>query len=199
MLFGRRHRVPEIQCTKRETDAYTAHQAVGQHFVAGPARGFAHRIGIGQDSIRRDRVEDILDFLVAQRLVAADQLVAYLLINAAGDVYIAGFGELFQPSGDVDPFTINIVRFYDHVAEIAPNAEPDGLFIRYFKVAADHALLDDDGTAHGLDRTVEHRQKAIAALFHQPAPMFQNRWLDQLAQQSLDPLMSTTLVGIHQA
>src|SRR6185312_1518824 len=77
------------------------------------ARGPGERRGVRQDTVDRHRVDDVLDLAVAERLIAADQLVSDLLVHAARDVDVAGLCELLQPGGDVDALAIDVIRLDD--------------------------------------------------------------------------------------
>src|SRR6185437_1860805 len=76
--------------------------------TATPPR-FPDRARIGQNAVDADRIGDVLDPLIAERLIAADQLVLDLLVDAAGDIDRAWLGEILQPRRDVDAVAEDVV------------------------------------------------------------------------------------------
>src|SRR5262249_37645940 len=47
--------------------------------------------------------------------------------HSMGDVDAAGFGERFEPRGDVDPIAVKVAALNHHVAQIDANAQDDSL------------------------------------------------------------------------
>src|SRR6185437_8676603 len=176
----REERPPAEEVERGDADDAAGDEGADDDKATAPPRP-PHRARVGQNAIDADRIGDVLDPLIAERLVAADQLVLDLLVDAAGDIDGARLGEALQPRRDVDAVAEDVVGLDDHVAEIDPDAIEDPLRVRQGRVAPDHALLDDDGAAHGLDRAVEHREEAVAGVLDDPAVMLDDGRIDQLA------------------
>jgi hypothetical protein len=153
---------------------------------------------IRQDAIDAHGIRNVLQFLVAERLIAADQLVLDLLVDAARDVDPSGLGHVLQPCRDIDPIAVDIVRIDDDIAQIHPDTVPDPLLRRQRGVSSRHRLLDDDGTAHGLERAVEHGQEPVAGRLDHPAEMLLNGRLDHLAPMPLQAREGAFLVMVHE-
>ncbi len=66
-------------------------------------------------------------------------------------------------------------------------------------VASDHVLLDDDAAADGFDGAVENRNKAVAGGFDQPAVVFGDAGLEEIALDPLDAVVRSFFVELHQA
>src|SRR5262249_33314855 len=65
-------------------------------------------------------------------------------------------------------------------------------------VAVDHAGLDRDGAAHGLDRAGEIDQQAVAGPLHDASAVRGDVWLDELAENFLEPAKRAFLIVAHE-
>ena len=65
-------------------------------------------------------------------------------------------------------------------------------------VAIDHAGLDRDGAAHGLDRAGEIDQQAVAGALDDTSPVRGDVRLDQFAEMRLEPAQRAFLVVAHE-
>src|SRR6266404_6867982 len=73
---------------------------------------------VWKDAVDPHRIGDVFDFAISERLISADQLVFYLLVNAAGDINLAGISDSLKTGSNIDAITVNIISFDDNVAKI---------------------------------------------------------------------------------
>ena len=107
----------------------------------------------------------------------------------------AGLGDPFEPRGDIDPVAHQIaVAFLDDVAEMDADAELDAALGRQPGVALDHAVLNFDRAAHGVDHAVELDQRAVAGALDDAAMMKGDGRVDQVAAQRPQPRERALLV-----
>src|SRR5206468_2735024 len=100
--------------------------------------------------------------------------------------------------GDVDTFTVYVVRLDDHVTKVDADPIPDPFRPWQLKVAPHHALLDDYGTANGFHRAVKHGKKPIASGLYEAPTMLDDGGVYQLTQEPLDARVRALLIGFHQ-
>ena len=99
---------------------------------------------------------------------------------------------------DIDAVAVNILSFDDDVSKIDADAEFDAAAFGRGAVALDHAELDGDRTAHGLDRASEIYQQAIAGALDDAAMVCSDPRLDDLAEMRHEPTERTFLIVAHQ-
>src|ERR1700722_5576767 len=85
--------------------------------LSGPLK----RGGIRKHAVNSHRIRDVFDFAVSKRLIAANQFVLYLFVDAARNENLARFGDTLKARSDVDAIAVNVVRFDDNVAKIDAN------------------------------------------------------------------------------
>ncbi len=111
---------------------------------------------------------------------------------------MARLGNTLKTRSNIDSITINIATLNDDVAEVDANPILNPMMLGQRCVASDHVLLDDDAAPHGLDRTIESRNKTVAGGFDKPSVMPCNAGFDEAA---LDPLHATVrsfFIDFHQ-
>ena len=86
--------------------------------------------GVGKYAVNSHGISDVLDLAITERLVSANQFVLYLLVNAAGDIYLPGIGNAFKARSNIDAIALNVVGFDDDVAEIDANSIFDPMMLR---------------------------------------------------------------------
>ena len=85
---------------------------------------------IRKHAINSHRISDVFDFAVSERLIAANQFVFYLFVNAARNKNLARFGNTLKARSDVDAIAVNVGCFDDNVAKIDANPILDPLMLR---------------------------------------------------------------------
>src|SRR5262249_25294949 len=154
---------------------------------------------VRQHAIDPDRIGDVLDLAIAERLVSAHQLMFDLLIDAAGDVHLARLGKPFKTGGNVDALAVDVISFDDHVAKIDADPVLHPVVLRKGSIAADQILLDHDAAPHGLDGTVEDRDEAVSGGLDQLAVVLGNSRFNEFALGPLDADMRALFVELHEA
>ena len=76
------------------------------------------------DPIDVNRRLDVLDTAFSPVLKRKTGLTFELVANGAADVDLAGLGEPFQASGDIDAVAVNVAIISDHVAGIDADTQP---------------------------------------------------------------------------
>ncbi len=106
LTVGFDHQVPERTAGKGQQHNRGCNKQRGERTDTA----FDQRRGIGQNAIDPHGVGDVLDLLVAERLVAANKFVFDLLIDAARDEDLSRAGNSLEARGDVDAVAIDIAR-----------------------------------------------------------------------------------------
>jgi hypothetical protein len=136
---------------------------------------------------------------VSERLIGAYEFILDLLIDAPRDIEVPRVGNSLKARCNVDTLAVNIVTFNDYVAKMNTDPIENPLLPRDRCVAPDHGLLNNNGAADSFDRTIEHRQKAIAGIFDKPSVVLRNRRFNDFAPVPLHPRVRSFLVVPHQA
>jgi hypothetical protein len=90
------------------------------------------------------------------------------------------------------------VLLNDHVAEVYANAELDALIRRDTRIALSHFPLDLCPAADGIRHARKFRQKAVAGVLNDPAPVLLDLRIDQLPKMGFEPLVRPLLIRSHQ-
>jgi hypothetical protein len=115
------------QCDRRRQPD----QEAAPPFPGNRPRGRQHTQALGfGDREGPHRLWNILEIHVAERLERQRQLVAYLVVDAAGDADAAGLRRRLQPRGEVDAVAEQILALQHDVAEIDPDPKLDLTLIR---------------------------------------------------------------------
>jgi len=153
---------------------------------------------VGKHAIHSHWIGDVLHLAIAERFVSAYQFVFYLFVDAAGDVDLAGIGDTFEPSGNVDAVAVDVVYLDDNVAKIDANSIFDPMMLRQRRVAADQILLDDDAASDGFDGTVENRDEAVACGFDELPVVLDDAGFDEITLDPLDARVRSLFIDLHQ-
>src|SRR5262249_22295523 len=110
----------------------------------------------------------------------------------------ARLGDALQPRRDVDAVAVDILAFNDDVAKVDANPEFDAAAFGRGTVALNHARLDGDCTAHGLDRASEGHQQPIAGPLNDAATVSSDQGSDAPAGMRNEPTKRALLVVAHE-
>ena len=116
----------------------------------------------------------------------------------ARDAEAAGLAQRLKPRRDVHAVAKDIVAVDDDVADIDANAEDDTLVLRHRPVARDHAALDADSAADGIDDAGELHQHAVTCGLDDAAVVPGDVGIDQFAAVRLERTQRCDLIGAHQ-
>ena len=124
---------------------------------------------------------------------------AHLAVGVLGEADRAGIGDPFEARRDVDAIAHQIaIAFLDDVAQMDANAKLDTALRRQAGVALDHASLNLDRAAHGVDHAAELDEAAVAGALDDAAVMQGDGRIDQIAAQRPEPRQSAILVRARQ-
>ena len=85
----------------------------------------ASRRQLQQDAIDPDRLGDVLQMLLAERLEPHVKLVPGVVVGGSGDDDPVRLTDPLQPGGDIDAIAVDVVAIDDDVAEIDADPERD--------------------------------------------------------------------------
>src|SRR6516165_9714500 len=127
---------------------------------------------LGPQRVHPHRPRDILDLLLADVIEGVREPVADMVADGARDADPARLRERLHPDSDIYAVAEDVVLFYDHVAKIDADAEPDPALFGYVRLTVDHPALDLDSATHGVDHTRKFRKQAVAGVLDDPAAVF---------------------------
>jgi hypothetical protein len=90
------------------------------------------------------------------------------------------------------------VLFDNYVAQVDADAKSDLPIVGDLPLAASHPPQHLCGTTHRIDDASELGKQAVAGVLHHAAPMLLDRWMGQLGEMRLDPIVSALLIRTHQ-
>ena len=144
------------------------------------------------------RPGDVLDLLLAHVLERKFDLVPLLVAHDPADANATGFGQSFEPGGNVDPVAIDVASVPDDVADIDPHAELDPAIGRHTGVSLCHLALHFDSPTHRIDDTGEDEEQPIPGGFDDATAVFLDLGIGQLAAKRLQRGEGPLLVSPHQ-
>ena len=136
----------------------------------------------GFERIDVHRLSDILQTGRAEIRHAEVEPALDLPISLLGKANRAGFGDPFQPRGDIDAVAHEVaVALLDDVANVNADAVFYPLLGRQAHVALGHAELDFDCAAHGVDHAAELDEDPVAGALDDAAAVHGDRRIDEVA------------------
>jgi hypothetical protein len=164
--FGCRH--PKVAGEPRADRAQQQGQRQGRNrYLPSDAalRPRARRwcAGFGAHAVDADRLRNVLDLLLAEKIEPEEKLAFDGVVDGGGNADAACLGKRLHARGDVDAIPIDrTVGLLDHIAQVDPNAELHASFWFEFDVVPFQRFLDFDSGLDRLDRTRELSQQRIA-------------------------------------
>jgi hypothetical protein len=145
----------------------------------------------GNADLQRIDPDQSFDVLELRRAEIGDfhvEPAADLTIGVLGETDRARRRDPLKPGGDIDAVAHQIaVRLLDDVAEMDADTKFDALLLRQARIAPNHALLDFDGAAHGVDDAPELDERAIAGQLDGAAVPLGDCRVHEVAAQSPEP------------
>ena len=86
-----------------------------------------------------------------------------------GDTDTAGLCQSFQPGGDVDAVTINLIFFLDYISEVDADTKLHPSIFRNFFVARFYLFLNSHRALDRIDHTGKLRQQVVTGRVYYPA------------------------------
>jgi len=139
-----------------------------------------------ETTVYKDRARNILEPSIPKRLIGTTNFTLHFLMESARDVHAPWLGQSLEAGGNVDALSIDVLTLDDHVSQVHAYPKLDPLRERRLVVVPGDVPLRENGGADGLDRTFEHRQKAVASRLHQTAAMRGYCWPDEVTHNFLD-------------
>ena len=136
--------------------------------------------------------------MAAERAVIESELVSDVFEDGVRNANGAGLGHCFEPGGDVDPVTKNIVAVDDHVAKIDANSQFEPALRRDRIVDRPRRSLHFERAVQRVDDAREIRQQAIPCRADDPTAMRDDQRVDGAAELA-QRLMRARLILAHQA
>ena len=129
-----------------------------------------------------DRLRDVLERGQPKIADLEIEPLFHLPIGVFRKTDRAGFGDSFEPGGDIDPVAHEVaVALLDHVAKVDADPKFDALVGRDLGVALDHRPLDFNGAVHCVDDAAEFDDTAVARALDDAAVMHRDGRVDQVA------------------
>ena len=119
-------------------------------------------------------------------------------MDRIGDEHPAGIGQGFDPSGDVDAVSVDVVALDDHIAEIDADAQFDAVVRLSIRVPLGHRLLHRDPAADRIDDARKLHQHAVAGGLDDPAVMLGDFRIEEFPAQRFETFECAFLVRPHQ-
>jgi hypothetical protein len=145
-----------------------------------------------------DRLGDVLDLMLAQRVELQGKLVIDVLDDGTRNRDAAGLGQLLQTRGNIHALAVAVLALDDHVAEIDAHARVDALVFGEAIVAPGHGALERDRAFHHIDDTAELGQQPVAHQLEDAAVMLLDLRLEQFLAVHPEPLERAGLVRLHE-
>src|ERR1700678_1009727 len=134
------------------------------------------------ERINPHRLGDILELGLAEIGDGEIEPRAHLAVGVFRQTDRTRLGDAFQPRGDIDAVAHQIaVGLLDDVAEMNADAEYDAPLRRQAGVALDHAVLDFDRAAYGVDDAAKLDEESVAHSFHDPPAVDVDGRIDEIA------------------
>jgi hypothetical protein len=136
------------------------------------------------ERIDPDRLGDVLELFRAEIADREIEPSLHLTIGILGQADRAGLGDPLQPCGDIDAVAHQIaISFLDDVSEMKADTELDAALGRQPGVAFDEAVLDFDGSTHGVYYAAKLDEAAVPGSLDDASMMRVDSGIDQIATQ----------------
>ncbi len=138
-----------------------------------------------------DGVVHVLQPHLAQRFDLSGHPLANQMVNLLGNADRPRFGQGFEPCGDVDALTEDVIRFHDDIAQVDADAQ------RQLAAAPGevrNGLLEFQREGDRRRGAGEFDQEAVAHGLHQAALVALDTRIDQVVAQPPDETVSARLV-----
>src|ERR1700728_1233705 len=144
-----------------------------------------------------DRAGNVLHRLLAEVGERDRELVPDVIVCRSRNAYASGLAKRLQPRGDIDAVAEDIIAVDDDIADVYAEAEYDLPLGNDAAVASQHAALNIDRAAHGIDHAGELHQHAVSGRLHDPAGVFGNGGGDEFPAMGFEGGERFDLVAAH--
>ncbi len=136
-------------------------QGGGRFLQEGVCRGRVPH-ALENNAVHAHGPGDILDDLLAERLVLEGKLVLDLIVGRTGHADPTGLGQALHPGRDIHPVPVESITLDDHVAEADPDPEFHPARLRQLGVPGPEILLDFDRGLNGVHDAAELGEQIVA-------------------------------------
>src|SRR5580658_734073 len=151
---------------------------------------------IEANRINLHRLGDVLEILSTEFAIAQIKFAVDLIEHLARNADATAVGDTLQSRGDIDAVAHQIaVALLDDIAEVDADAEFDAALGWNASITLDHAVLDLDGAAHGVDHTAELNDTSVPSALHYAPVMYGYGWINQIAPERPQSGQCSIFVG----
>jgi hypothetical protein len=125
--------------------------------------------------------------------------ITNMIVSCTGDAHPTGFRQTLKSGSNVHTVAVNVIRFYDDIAEIDAKAEHDASIFREISGAVDHLALDFDCAPYRVNDAGKLHERTVASIFDDPPVMVPNLWLEQVPSECVQARMCALLIELHEA
>ena len=148
------------------------------------------------EQIGPDRLGDVLELDWAKIIDRKIEPGSHLAIRVFGEADTVWLRDALQPRSDVDAVAHQVaVALFDDIAQMDADTELDAPLGRQPSIALDHAALDLDRAAHGVDHAAKFDKCAIACPLDDTAVMHGDSRIDQVASECPQSRQCAILIG----
>ena len=141
---------------------------------------------------------DVFDGLFAHVIETKTELIAHLIVHDARNHDAAGIGQRLQPGRYIDAVTEDVVSVDYDVADVNADAKFDALVRRNIGIALEHAALNVDGAAHGIDHADIFHQHPVTGRLDDPASVLGDLGVDELLAMRFELAQRALFIDAHQ-
>ena len=183
-------------------DGENPDEEVSESDIISPCYRMRGRVREGafqSHSVCPDGTRDVFERLLAHVLKGKVEAPRGILLNAGRNADAAGFGQAFEPRGDIDAVTKDVAVLDENVANIDADAELDAMLRRQRRVAFGQSRLHFRRASEGVDDAGEFDQQPVAGGLDDAAAMLGDLRIDYLGAERPQPAERPFLVGPDQS
>jgi hypothetical protein len=120
-------------------------------------------------------------------------------MSCPGDAHATRFSQTLKSGRNVHAVAVNVIRFYDDIAEIDAKAEHDASIFREIGVAVDHLALDFDCAPYRVNDAGKLKEHTVASIFDNPPVMLANLRFEQVPLERVQARMCALLIQLREA
>ena len=117
-----------------------------------------------------------------------------MIVSCTGDAHATRFSQTLKSGGNVYTVAVNVIRFYDDIAEIDAKAEHDASIFREIGVTVDHFALYFDRTPYGVNDAGKLKERSVASILDDPSVVVANLGFDQIPLKCVEARMCALLI-----
>src|SRR5512133_2007718 len=135
-----------------------------------------------------DRPRNVLQIEYPKLLECEVQPAVHVIAHRSRNTDATRRALCLEPRSDIHRVSVQIGSICNRITDAHPNPKPDGSVCRLLAVQDWHFSLHFCGTPDRAIDAIEDDQQGIAASLHDPATMFPDRRVDQIAAERTQAL-----------